>query len=85
MSKGRLKKEPKAGNEQVSSSQSTEAAAGDAVGESNGAAPPPDLDGMDVTKRPRLSPPRTLERTLFDRLERLYGAGIKRVLNTQYR
>lgn len=32
-----------------------------------------------------LRPPRTLETTLFDRLERLYGAGIKRVLQVQYR
>lgn len=29
--------------------------------------------------------PRTLETTLFDRLERLYGPGIKRVLKVQYR
>jgi DNA polymerase alpha-associated DNA helicase A len=32
-----------------------------------------------------LRPPRTLETTLFDRLERLYGPGIKRVLKVQYR
>jgi DNA polymerase alpha-associated DNA helicase A len=36
-------------------------------------------------ERPRLRPPRTLETTLFDRLERLHGPGIKRVLVTQYR
>jgi hypothetical protein len=35
--------------------------------------------------RPRLRPPRTLETTLFDRLESLYGEGIKRVLKVQYR
>ncbi len=45
---------------------------------------PEDLSALDVT-RPILRPPRTLERTLFDRLERLYGAGIKRVLQIQYR
>ena len=35
--------------------------------------------------RPHLRPPRTLETTLFDRLERLYGPAVKRVLTTQYR
>lgn len=40
---------------------------------------------MSDNDRPQLRPPRTLERTLFDRLERLYGAGIKRVLQVQYR
>ncbi|KAJ9095628.1 hypothetical protein QFC21_005499 [Naganishia friedmannii] len=37
------------------------------------------------SRRPRLSPPRTLEMTLFDRLEKMYGAGIKRLLAVQYR
>ena len=32
-----------------------------------------------------LRPPRTLETTMFDRLERMYGPGIKRMLNVQYR
>ncbi|KAG7529812.1 hypothetical protein FFLO_05399 [Filobasidium floriforme] len=32
-----------------------------------------------------LRPPRTLETTLFDRLERIYGPGIKRLLAVQYR
>ncbi|KAK8864662.1 hypothetical protein IAR55_001912 [Kwoniella newhampshirensis] len=32
-----------------------------------------------------IRPPRTLETTLFERLEHLYGAGIKRVLQVQYR
>ncbi|KIO11179.1 hypothetical protein M404DRAFT_128024 [Pisolithus tinctorius Marx 270] len=36
-------------------------------------------------KRPILRPPRTLETTLFDRLEKMYGPGIKRLLNIQYR
>ena len=43
------------------------------------------LDSLDLSKRTRLFPPRTLETTLFDRLERLYGEGIKRVLIIQYR
>ena len=34
---------------------------------------------------PLLRPPRTLETTLFDRLERMYGPSIKRMLNVQYR
>ncbi|KAG8216052.1 DNA helicase [Butyriboletus roseoflavus] len=37
------------------------------------------------SKHPGLRPPRTLETTLFDRLERMYGPGIKRLLNVQYR
>ncbi|KAG9307960.1 p-loop containing nucleoside triphosphate hydrolase protein [Chiua virens] len=32
-----------------------------------------------------LRPPRSLEITLFDRLERMYGPSIKRLLNVQYR
>ncbi|ESK98017.1 dna helicase [Moniliophthora roreri MCA 2997] len=32
-----------------------------------------------------LCPPRTLETTLFDRLEEMWGEGIKRMLNVQYR
>jgi DNA polymerase alpha-associated DNA helicase A len=35
--------------------------------------------------RKPLKPPRTLETTLFDRLEKMYGPGIKRMLNVQYR
>ncbi|KAJ3973634.1 AAA domain-containing protein [Lentinula raphanica] len=37
------------------------------------------------TKTPVLRPPRTLETTLFDRLESMYGPGIKRMLDVQYR
>ncbi|RDB23722.1 DNA polymerase alpha-associated DNA helicase A [Hypsizygus marmoreus] len=36
-------------------------------------------------KIPELRPPRTLETTLFDRLEKMYGPSIKRMLNVQYR
>lgn len=36
-------------------------------------------------RRGVLIPPRTLETTLFDRLEKMYGPGIKRLLNVQYR
>jgi hypothetical protein len=36
-------------------------------------------------ERPILRPPRTLETTLFDRLEKMYGPSIKRMLNVQYR
>ncbi|KAI6126687.1 P-loop containing nucleoside triphosphate hydrolase protein [Pisolithus sp. B1] len=36
-------------------------------------------------RRPVLRPPRTLETTLFDRLEKMHGPGIKRLLNIQYR
>ena len=36
-------------------------------------------------RRRALDPPRTLETTLFDRLEKMYGPGIKRLLNVQYR
>jgi DNA polymerase alpha-associated DNA helicase A len=34
---------------------------------------------------PVLRPPRTLETTLFDRLEKMYGSAIKRMLQVQYR
>ncbi|PBK66380.1 P-loop containing nucleoside triphosphate hydrolase protein [Armillaria solidipes] len=36
-------------------------------------------------KMPSLKPPRTLETTLFDRLEKMYGPNIKRMLQVQYR
>lgn len=36
-------------------------------------------------RRGTLQPPRTLEKTLFDRLEKMYGPGIKCLLNIQYR
>ncbi|KAJ3482418.1 hypothetical protein NLI96_g6993 [Meripilus lineatus] len=35
--------------------------------------------------KPLLRPPRSLETTLFDRLEKMYGNGIKRMLTVQYR
>jgi DNA polymerase alpha-associated DNA helicase A len=37
------------------------------------------------TKTTGLRPPRTLETTLFDRLEQMYGPSIKRLLDVQYR
>ncbi|KAF8916657.1 AAA domain-containing protein, partial [Mucidula mucida] len=37
------------------------------------------------SKSPSLIPPRTLETTIFDRLERMYGNKIKRMLTVQYR
>ena len=61
---------------------------------------PPSLDGTEAgtpasggtnppavkaLRRGTLEPPRTLEKTLFDRLEKMYGPGIKRLLNVQYR
>lgn len=54
-------------------------------GSSTGADAEVDLEELDVKDQTRLKPPRTLETTLFDRLERLYGEGIKRVLKVQYR
>lgn len=45
-------------------------------------------DAKVVEKSPKLMglrPPRTLETTLFDRLERMHGPGIKRMLKVQYR
>lgn len=38
-----------------------------------------------ASKPPSLKPPRTLETTLFDRLEKMYGPSIKRMLQVQYR
>ncbi|KAL1701331.1 P-loop containing nucleoside triphosphate hydrolase protein [Schizophyllum commune] len=37
------------------------------------------------TRTPVLRPPRTLETTLFDRLEKMHGPSIKRMLKVQYR
>ena len=34
---------------------------------------------------PKLVPPRTLQTTLFDRLEKMYGSRIKKMLEIQYR
>jgi len=48
----------------------------------SGAANPPSVKAL---RRGALEPPRTLETTLFDRLEKMYGPGIKRLLNVQYR
>ncbi|KAH9916918.1 AAA domain-containing protein [Fomitopsis serialis] len=39
----------------------------------------------DSSSANELRPPRSLETTLFDRLEKMYGPGIKRLLNVQYR
>ncbi|WWC89021.1 uncharacterized protein L201_003939 [Kwoniella dendrophila CBS 6074] len=44
-----------------------------------------ELNGVDIKARTILKPPKTLETTLFERLESLYGEGIKRVLQIQYR
>lgn len=54
-------------------------------GGSTGADAEVDIEELDIKDRTRLKPPRTLETTLFDRLEKLYGEGIKRVLRVQYR
>ncbi|KAF9450011.1 P-loop containing nucleoside triphosphate hydrolase protein [Macrolepiota fuliginosa MF-IS2] len=40
---------------------------------------------LPTSKKPVLQPPRTLETTLFDRLEQMYGSRIKRMLEIQYR
>ena len=37
------------------------------------------------SERVVLIPPRTLETTLFDRLEKMYGSSIKKMLEIQYR
>ena len=42
-------------------------------------------DPRKAGSRPVLRPPRTLETTLFERLEKMYGPGIKRMLTVQYR
>lgn len=48
--------------------------------------PTPSKDKKTVTKNvPLLRPPRTLETTLFDRLEKMYGSRTKRMLTVQYR
>jgi DNA polymerase alpha-associated DNA helicase A len=42
-------------------------------------------DRIKSRKQAVLRPPRTLETTLFDRLEKMYGSSIKRMLDVQYR
>ena len=42
-------------------------------------------DPRKAGSKPVLRPPRTLETTLFERLEKMYGPGIKRMLTVQYR
>ncbi|KAJ7507151.1 AAA domain-containing protein [Mycena galericulata] len=44
-----------------------------------------DSGSMAQKRLPVLRPPRTLETTLFDRLENMYGSSIKRMLQVQYR
>ncbi|KAF5392749.1 hypothetical protein D9757_000845 [Collybiopsis confluens] len=39
----------------------------------------------EAEKKTSLRPPKTLETTLFDRLEGMYGSGIKKMLDVQYR
>ena len=46
---------------------------------------PSDDAGSRQLRANKLTPPRSLETTLFDRLEKMYGPGIKRLLNVQYR
>ena len=41
---------------------------------------------LSISSKPLvLVPPRTLETTLFDRLEKMYGTSIKKMLEIQYR
>ncbi|KAJ7628342.1 P-loop containing nucleoside triphosphate hydrolase protein [Roridomyces roridus] len=47
--------------------------------------PPPPKPQPQKKNLPVLQPPRTLETTLFDRLEKMYGSSIKRMLQVQYR
>ncbi|KAI0709241.1 P-loop containing nucleoside triphosphate hydrolase protein [Earliella scabrosa] len=42
-------------------------------------------DPRKAGSKPILRPPRSLETTLFERLEKMYGPGIKRMLTVQYR
>ena len=49
---------------------------------------PDGVTQMSISSRPlvpKLVSPRTLETTLFDRLEKMYGASIKQMLEIQYR
>ncbi|KAG5725196.1 DNA polymerase alpha-associated DNA helicase A [Termitomyces sp. T112] len=47
--------------------------------------PPPKSSISPRATRPLLRPPRTLETTLFDRLQEMYGVSIERMLTVQYR
>jgi DNA polymerase alpha-associated DNA helicase A len=72
----------------VGSSDGEEGSVGEAEAkmEPQASANKKDAKGKATRKlRTGLQPPRTLETTLFDRLEKMYGPGIKRILNVQYR
>jgi DNA polymerase alpha-associated DNA helicase A len=60
----------------------------DCVGTDGGSAPdapgPPSKTASSWRYR-GLMPPRTLESTMFERLEKMYGPGIKCMLTVQYR
>jgi hypothetical protein len=74
--------------EDVKSSSEGDSDADDSVAEAKATSPKSQstLKPSTVKKKSRcLRPPRSLEITLFDRLEKMYGAGIKRMLNVQYR
>ncbi|KZT63490.1 P-loop containing nucleoside triphosphate hydrolase protein [Daedalea quercina L-15889] len=49
------------------------------------AIPTADKESSRIFRSNGLQPSRSLETTLFDRLEKMYGPGIKRLLNVQYR
>lgn len=72
-----------------SAAEGVDSTSRDAIDDASEAEATEELNGKMATtavgEKTTLRPPRTLETTLFDRLERLYGAGIKRVLKVQYR
>ena len=82
---------PSSDDREVGSSDESEGSVGEAEPEvelrasENKAMKSKDDKRLGETRRTGLQPPRTLETTLFDRLEKMYGPGIKRVLNVQYR
>ena len=76
-------------NSETDTSSESNSIHGDAVVVEESTAPEPEHSNEPAKKKSSkhsgLRPPRTLETTLFDRLERMYGPGIKRLLNVQYR
>lgn len=71
--------------EHENDTQSTDADSGVDVAEEGQSASSSDNNRTKKIRDSVLRPPKTLETTLFDRLEKMYGSAIKRMLEIQYR
>jgi DNA polymerase alpha-associated DNA helicase A len=63
----------------------SDSASGSCASDSEGSEEDHKRERIKPNKPAGIRPPRSLETTLFDRLEKMYGASIKRMLDVQYR